>query len=68
MLMDLVPLSGQSASPGSIATHADAVKAAIYKFFQRFDPSSDGLVNEEQFLVFCRKSGLQVSLDFIWEL
>jgi len=62
ILMDLVPLSGQNGSPNAIATHCDAVRTAIYRFFQRFDLQSNGLIAEEQFHVFARKSGLQSRL------
>jgi len=62
ILMDLVPLSGQNGSPNAISAHCAAVRSAIYRFFQRFDLESNGLIAEEQFHVFCRKSGLQSRL------
>jgi Ca2+-binding EF-hand superfamily protein len=62
ILMDLVPLSGQNGSPNSISTHCDAVRSAIYKFFSRYDPANNGLIAEEHFHVFVRKSGLQSRL------
>ena len=62
ILMDLVPLSGQTGSPNAISTHCDAVRSAIYRFFQRFDTESNGLIAEDQFQVFARKSGLQSRL------
>jgi Ca2+-binding EF-hand superfamily protein len=62
ILMDLVPLSGTNGSPNSISTHCEAVRSAIYRFFGRHDPTSNGLIAEEHFHVFARKSGLQSRL------
>jgi Ca2+-binding EF-hand superfamily protein len=53
-LLDVVPTSG-SANEDRIET----VKSTVRKFFQRSDPDQRGVVSEERFRAFCRRSGLQ---------
>lgn len=37
----------------------ETVKSTVRKFFQRSDPDQKGIVSEERFRAFCRRSGLQ---------
>ena len=39
------------------------VRAAVRRFFQRSDPKVSGIVPEERFRAFCRKSGLHDNLS-----
>ena len=52
-LLEVVP-----AGDGGV-NHLEAVKAAVRKFFQRSDPDQKGVVSEERFRAFCRRSSLQ---------
>lgn len=55
-LLEVVP-AGQNG-----VNHIEAVKAAVRKFFQRSDPDQRGVVSEERFRAFCRRSSLQECL------
>ena len=55
-LLEVVP-AGESG-----VNHIEAVKAAVRKFFQRSDPDQRGVVTEERFRAFCRRSSLQECL------
>ena len=55
--MEVVPSSGKSGE-----NHVEVVKAAVRKFFQRSDPDQRGIVTEERFRAFCRRSSLQETL------
>lgn len=62
ILLELVPVASSSYSPGAVSAHCDAVRAAIRYFFQKADPAGTGLVTEDEFRIFARKSGLQARL------
>jgi Ca2+-binding EF-hand superfamily protein len=53
-LLDVVPASGSIAED-----RIETVKSTVRKFFQRSDPDQRGVVSEERFRAFCRRSGLQ---------
>ena len=57
-LMDVVPAGNTSGH-----THVEAIKSAIRKFFGRSDPDNTGVVSEERFRAFCRRSSLQEKLS-----
>lgn len=57
-LMDVVPAGNTSGY-----THVEAVKSAVRKFFGRSDPDNTGVVSEERFRAFCRRSSLQERLS-----
>lgn len=62
ILLELVPMTSSSYSPGAVSAHCDAVRATIRHFFQKSDPDASGAVDEDTFRLFCRKSGLQSRL------
>ena len=53
VLQDVVPTAGSSSE-----SHMDTVRAAVRRFFRRTDQKLTGLVPEDRFRSFCRKSGL----------
>jgi Ca2+-binding EF-hand superfamily protein len=57
-LMDVVPAGNSSGH-----AHIEAVKHAVRKFFSRSDPENTGVVSEERFRAFCRRSSLQERLS-----
>jgi Ca2+-binding EF-hand superfamily protein len=52
-LSAVVPRTGRS------ALHVETVCGAVRRFFERSDPSGRGLVSDDRFRTFCRRSGLQ---------
>lgn len=52
--MEVVPASGMANED-----RLETVKSTVRKFFQRSDPDQKGIVSEERFRAFCRRSGLQ---------
>jgi len=57
-LLDVVPAGNSSGQ-----SHIEAVKSAVRKFFSRSDPDNTGVVSEERFRAFCRRSSLQERLS-----
>ena len=57
-LLDVVPPGNTSGQ-----AHLDLVKQAVRKFFSRSDPDNNGVVSEERFRAFCRRSSLQEKLS-----
>jgi Ca2+-binding EF-hand superfamily protein len=57
-LMDVVPAGNSSGQ-----SHVESVKHAVRKFFSRSDPENTGVVSEERFRAFCRRSSLQEKLS-----
>lgn len=57
LLVDIVPIES-----GNMVKHWEVVRAAVRRFFQRADPDHKGVVSEERFRAFLRRSGLQDSL------
>ncbi len=58
MLHDIVPVE----EGGSSVKHIETVRNSVRRFFQRADPEYKGLVSEERFRAFLRRSTLQDSL------
>lgn len=52
--MEVVPTNANTTED-----HLETVKSTVRKFFQRSDPDQKGIVSEERFRAFCRRSGLQ---------
>lgn len=59
ILMDIVPRESNSTNPVS---HLEVVRSSVRRFFQRADPEFKGVVSEERFRAFLRRSGLQDNL------
>jgi Ca2+-binding EF-hand superfamily protein len=54
-----VPRESSNLDPGN---HLEVVRSSVRRFFQRADPEFKGVVSEERFRAFLRRSGLQDSL------
>ncbi len=57
MLHDIVPME-----EGGSVKHTETVRNSVRRFFQRADPDYKGVVSEERFRAFLRRSTLQDSL------
>eukprot|EP00981_Chlorochromonas_danica_P008825 scaffold2312_cov165-Ochromonas_danica.AAC.65 len=57
LLQDIVPIDSSN-----MVKHWEVVRAAVRRFFQRSDPELKGIVSEERFRAFLRRSGLQDNL------
>jgi len=54
LLMDVVPID-----PNRPDRHGEVVRSSVRRFFHRADPERRGVVSEERFRAFLRRSGLQ---------
>ncbi len=59
VLMEIVPRESHDTNP---ANHLEVVRSSVRRFFQRADPEFKGVVSEERFRAFLRRSGLQDNL------